>query len=125
MPLGLGGAEGFGSLGILLMPVGIAAMLLKQPRGPVATLIEAGAVSSDTARRPDKVGIPRTYVLDPAVRRGIVLRTEDGRYWVDIARARRTRRRRAAGAAGIGFLLILVGWSILGTWTGPGDDLGG
>lgn len=95
MPLGTGAAGGLGAFGMVLMPLGIVLMMLKQPPGPVAKLIAAGAVSSETARRCDRVDIPRPYVLDPAIRRRVVHRTEDGRYWVDVARARRLRRRTA------------------------------
>ena len=54
------------------MPL-IAAMLLKQPPGPVAKLIAAKATSPERARRLDKIGVPRQYLIEPAVRRGVAL----------------------------------------------------
>ena len=110
-----GGSElggGLGALGALIAPLGIAAMLLKQPPGPVGRLIAAGAVSPDTARRAASVEIPRTYVLEPAIKRRIVHRTDDGRYWVDVARNRRFRRRVAATAGAVVLLLLIVAWEV-------------
>ena len=98
MPMGTGAAGGLGALGVIIMPLGIAAMLLKQPPGPVKKLLKAGAVSPETSRRSETLDIPRPFVLEPAMRRGVVHRTEDGRYWVDLDRARRVRRRLALNA---------------------------
>ncbi len=110
MPLGGAAPGGLGALGMLLMPAGIVVMMLKQPPGPVAKLIAAGAVSPETARRAEGLGIPRAFVLDPAIRRGVVHRTTDGRYWVDVERARRVRRRTAIGAGLVTATVIAVGW---------------
>ncbi|MEE2971610.1 MAG: hypothetical protein VX672_00650 [Planctomycetota bacterium] len=112
MPAGSELGGGLGALGAQIAPEGIAALLLKQPPGPVGRLISAGAVSPDTARRAATVDIPRVYVLEPAIRRRIVHRTADGRYWVDVDRNRRFRRRVAATAGGVVLLLLLVVWEI-------------
>ena len=100
---------GLGALGIIGMPLMIAAMLLKQPPGPVAKLIAAKATSPERARRLDKIGVPRQYLIEPAVRRSVAHRTEDGRYWVDEARNRVFRRRVAslAGLAAVGAGVVL------------------
>ena len=116
MGSGLGG--GLGALGAVIAPLGIAAMLLRQPAGPVAKLIAAGALSAETARRLESVDIPRSYVIEPAVNRRIVIRTEDGRYWVDVRRNRRFRRRVAMVTGLVILGLALVGWRV-GTHLGP------
>ena len=107
MPFG-SESGGLGAFGVVIMPLMIAGMILKQPPGPIAKLIAAKATSPDAARRLEKIGIPRPYVVDAAVRRGVVNRTADGRYWVDVQRNRRFRRKVAA-FAGVGVLLFAAG----------------
>lgn len=120
MPLGTGAAGGLGALGVLIMPISIAAMMLKQPPGPVKKLVSAGAVSPETARRCEGVGIPRAFVLDPAIRRRVVHRTGDGRYWVDVARATQVRRRTALVAGLVTAALAAAAWSMLAATGGDG-----
>lgn len=113
---GLGG--GLGALGAVIAPLGIAAMLLRQPAGPVGKLISAGAVSPETARRLESVDIPRPFVIEPAISRRIVIRTDDGRYWVDVRRNRRFRRRVALFTGLVVLGVGLLGWR-LGAHLGP------
>ena len=87
-------------------------MLLRQPAGPVAKLIAAGALSAETARRLESVDIPRSYVIEPAVNRRIVIRTEDGRYWVDVRRNRRFRRRVACVTGLVVAGVALAAWRL-------------
>lgn len=68
----------------------------------VRVMHQAGAVSPDSARSPEDLGLRDSLVLAGLVRRGVVVRTADGRVHLDPARAehwRHTRRRR---------LLVLV-----------------
>jgi hypothetical protein len=123
MPLGGAAPGGIGALGMLLMPAGIVIMMLKQPPGPVAKLIAAGAVSPETARRSEGLGIPRPFMLEPAMRRRIVYRTQDGRYWVDVVQARRHRRRLALATGMIAGIMALAGWWLLGTGVGAGGSI--
>ena len=104
---------------MVIMPLMIAGMILKQPPGPIAKLIAAKATSPDAARRLDKIGIPRPYLVESAVRRGVVNRTVDGRYWVDVQRNRRFRRK-VSIVAGVGALLLAAG-----VWWLAGIALGG
>jgi hypothetical protein len=122
MPLGGAAPGGLGALGMLLMPAGIVVMMLKQPPGPVAKLIAAGAVSPETARRCEGLGIPRAFVLDPAIRRGVVHRTSDGRHWVDVDRARRVRRRTALLAGTVTALVIGAGWWLFAPMLAGGGE---
>lgn len=110
MPLGSGGAGGLGAIGMFIMPISIAVMLLKQPPGPVSKLLKAGAVDPETARRAERIEIPRPFVLDPFLARGIVHRTKDGRYWVDVGRNRRYRRRLALVAGLVVLSILVAGW---------------
>ncbi|MCH2161115.1 MAG: hypothetical protein MK085_04495 [Phycisphaerales bacterium] len=108
MPLGGGDSSGFGMLGMFIMPASIVMLILKQPAGAVSKLIKAGATSERTARKLETVEITRVYLVENAIRRKIVHRTGDGRYWVDVARNRR-RRRNMALAGGCLALLLCVG----------------
>ena len=118
MPFGSGGGGTLGSLGMIMMPLGIVVMLLKQPPGPVAKLIRAGAISPETARRLDRIGIPRAYVIEPAMRQGRVSRTGDGRYWVDLRVNRRFRVKVATIAGAIGLAAIIAVTFVVGEVVG-------
>ena len=110
MPLGGGENSGFGMLGMLIMPASIVMLILKQPSGGVSKLIKAGAVSERTARKLETLKIPRAYMVENAIRRKIVHRTKDGRYWVDVARNRRRRRNLAMMGGGLALLFCLAIW---------------
>ena len=112
MPLGGGGNQGFGMLGMLIMPASIVMLILKQPAGAVAKLIKAGATSERMARKLETVEIPRAYLVENAIRRKIVHRTADGRYWVDVPRNRRRRRTMAVLGGLFALLLCVVIWLI-------------
>ena len=113
MPFG-SEAGGLGAFGVVIMPLMIAGMILKQPPGPIAKLLAAKATSPDAARRLEKLGIPRPYLVESAVRRGVVNRTVDGRYWVDVQCNRRFRRK-VSVLAGVGALLLAAGgWWLVG-----------
>lgn len=88
----MGPMSGMGSFGMFLIPLMIIALMLRD-RGPVATFTKAGAVSPETARRADSLKITRRYMLDGPIRRGVLVQTEDGRYWVDRQRVRTLRMR--------------------------------
>lgn len=104
------------------MPLMVAAMILKQPPGPVAKLVAAKATSEATARRLEKIGIPRPYVVDAAIRRGVVHRTPDGRYWVDVDSNRRFRRRVAVISGMTALVLAAAAWWLIAT-TPLGDGV--
>ena len=87
---GLGGQE-MGGLLALIMPISFATMFLSRPSGPIRKLISAGALGPETARRSRAVGIPREDVLRPHRRLGVVVRLEDGRWYVDRRRDRLVR----------------------------------
>lgn len=106
MPLGSGGMGTLGSIGVIMMPAAIVVMMLKQPPGPVAKLIRAGATSPDTARRLESIGVPRPFVVEPALRGGRIVKTADGRYWVDVAVNRRFRIKVALVSGFLGLLLL-------------------
>ena len=112
MPLGGGENQGFGMLGMLIMPASIVMLILKQPSGAVAKLIKAGATSERMARKLETVEIPRAYLVENAIRRKIVHRTADGRYWVDVARNRRRRRTMAVLGGLFALLLCVAIWQI-------------
>lgn len=80
-------AGGMGIVGILLFPVSIGLMMLRN-RGPVSKFVQAGAVSSATARRPGSLGVSNRDLLDWPQRKGVLRATEDGRFWVDLPRRR-------------------------------------
>ncbi len=112
MPFGGGGGGGLGAIGMFILPISIAAMFFRQPSGPVSKLIKAGAVDPETARRPEGIDIPRPFILEPALKRRIVQRTSDGRYWVDLPRNRRYRIQLAVIGGVVVFALGAAAWAL-------------
>ncbi len=103
----------FGMLGGLIMPISVLIALRKAPPGPVKRLINSGATSPETAMKPATAKIARPIELTPAVRSGVVIALEDGRYWVDV---RRYRKRRLVTALVIGLMLGLLGEALWYYW---------
>jgi hypothetical protein len=99
-----------GALGGIMMPLMILVALRKAPPGPVKRLMQAGAVSPDTALKPSTAKITRPVELNGAKRKGIVIALPDGRCWVDV---RRFRRRRVVGAV---ILVISIAIAIEIAW---------
>jgi hypothetical protein len=94
---GVGGA--LSSIGMIAGPLVMMITVLRQP-GPVKTLIRAGALSPDTARKATTLGLSEPP-LQPLLRAGVVVREADGRIWLDQPKARRRQWRiaLALGAA--------------------------
>jgi hypothetical protein len=86
-------------IGLLVYPMFVMAIALGQ-RGPVGKFIRAGAVSPETARRPASLDIMYIDTVQAAVKRGILVRTGDGRYYVNL-RVHHQRRRRIAIALAV------------------------
>jgi hypothetical protein len=94
---GVGGA--LSSIGMVAGPLVMMITVLRQP-GPVKTLVRAGALSPDTARKATTLGLSEPP-LQPLLRAGVVVREADGRIWLDQPKARRRQWRiaLALGAA--------------------------
>ncbi len=87
----------------LLFPLMILAMILKQER-PVSVFIKAGAVTSDTARRPGSLEIEKLYLLENPIKHGVLVALGDGRFYVDVPQHKRRRRWMIALMLGVGVL---------------------
>jgi hypothetical protein len=72
---------------------------------------EAGAVSPDTAVRPSDAGLRESFTFRRLVRRRILVRVRDGRYYLDEARAVavQQRRQRLLTMLLLVILLVLIG----------------
>ena len=94
---GVGGA--LSSIGMVAGPLVMMITVLRQP-GPVKTLVRAGALSPDRARKAATLGLSEPP-LQPLLRAGVVVREADGRIWLDQPKARRRQWRiaLALGAA--------------------------
>ena len=111
-----GGTGGAGmALGLLIMPMSIAALLLRRPSGPIRKLVAAGAISAETSRKPRSVEIPREIALRPYERFGIVRRLPDGRCWVDRRRERLVRMVIWGSVSVLAAILILISFLVLTT----------
>ena len=82
---GVGGA--LSSIGMVAGPLVMMITVLRQP-GPVKTLVRAGALSPDSARKATTLGLSEPP-LQPLLRAGVVVREADGRIWLDQPKARR------------------------------------
>ena len=86
---GVGGA--LSSIGMVAGPLVMMITVLRQP-GPVKTLVRAGALSPDSARKATTLGLSEPP-LQPLLRAGVVVREADGRIWLDQPKARRRQWR--------------------------------
>ncbi len=104
----------FSKFAIVLMPLGFFLLAWKN-RGPGGRFAAAGATSPDTARKCQTVGIKHDRVIAVHVESGLLRKTEDGRYYVDLE-VYASRRRRAFVIAGVGALLggAALAWLLLG-----------
>lgn len=80
-----------GAFGGLISVVMVLILMRKSPPGPIGRLIAAGATSPETALKPQTAKIVRLHELDSALQRGLVVRLDDGRCWVDVPKVRRRR----------------------------------
>jgi hypothetical protein len=102
-------------IGILAFPLMIIAMILKQ-KGPAAKIMKLGAISPATARKPADLDLRDRYILPDAVKRGVIVKLDDGRYYVDLPTFRRRRRWSIALAVVICAGLVVTAWLI---WPRP------
>ncbi len=103
---------GFG-IGAILAPAGIIAMMLRQPKGPLRLLVEAGATTPDGARKLNSIGIPREALVERAITSGVIVKEVDGRCWLNQARLRQRRLRAAALGGGGAFVVIVTLWALV------------
>lgn len=82
--------------------------MIAWPRGTVTRFVRARAFGVDTARKPASLGIEHVDFVHAAARRGLLVATADGRYYVNAAVHRRRRRTFGALAAALGLLLALA-----------------
>jgi hypothetical protein len=108
---------GFAAIGAIAGPAMMVLIALRKP-GPVRTMLRAGAVSPETARKASTLGLTAPP-LGPLIRAGVVIEEDDGRIWLD---ARRASRRQWRIGALIGACVALVGLVVAAALmlTGPG-----
>jgi hypothetical protein len=98
-------------IGMVYPIVMIGFMLMR--RGPVGKFRKAGALSEATARRPESIALTMAEreQLHAAARAGVLIRLEDGRYYVDEARYIRRRTSML-----IAFALVLAALTAMMLW---------
>lgn len=100
-------------IGAVAYPVALLMLARKMP-SPLAAFRRAGACSPKTARRPASLGLSGAWLFEGAVRRGLIVATGDGRYYLDPQRDRAHRRKcRIAIAAVLVLTTPLVAWLLL------------
>lgn len=95
------------AFGFPALVVGFVIFVLVERAGAVSRFVRARAFSPDTARRPASVGVNHAESLHHPVKRGMLVRTGDGLYYVSVPKllaARRTRKRLLSAGA-----IIVVG----------------
>lgn len=75
--------------------------------GVVSKYAKAQAFSADTSRRPASLSIRDTNAVRAAVKRGLLINTGDGRYYVNQSKYRRRRRVTFAALVAAGIILAL------------------
>ena len=85
-------------IGLLLYPL-VPFLIAVSRRSAATVFAKAGAVSALTARRPSSLDVRDD--LASLVRKGIMVRLDDGRYYVVVAKHRRRQRMQALGIGAI------------------------
>ena len=99
----------------IIAPISVVLLILKN-KGPVVKFAQAGAVSAATARKPATIDVagPDLLNLPGAVRRGILVSMNDGRYYVDVPVWKRKRRNLFIAVGVAGAILVTAAVLILG-----------
>lgn len=79
-------------IGVIAYPIGLMLLARKLP-SPLAAFRKAGAFSPETARKPATLGLSGRYMFEDDERRGVVVGTGDGRFYLDPVKDRARRRR--------------------------------
>lgn len=87
--------------GVLAYPAFAFMMYFGRPSA-AGVLKDAGAISPESARRPERLGVSQK-ALGRAVRKNLLVGLGDGRFYLDQAAARRANRK----AAGVLFVTLL------------------
>jgi hypothetical protein len=95
-------------------------ILALQKPGPVKTMLRAGAVSPESARKPATLGLSAPP-LAPLLRARVVIEEADGRIWLDTARARRRQWRIAVI---VGASIVAAGVAVAAALALTGPDTG-
>jgi hypothetical protein len=91
---------------IFLMPLFLIVMAIARNAGPVKRFRKAGAVGPETARKPATVGVTKHYLMENAVKRGALVSTGDGRYYVNVPVVEKRKKLWIGAAAAIMILFI-------------------
>ena len=97
-------------LGLIVYPLFILALMFGKSAGTVSKFMKAGAQSAATARKPASVGVSDMELVKRAEKRRALIGTGDGRYYVNVPRLLRVRKRYRAAAIGatVVFAALLV-----------------
>jgi hypothetical protein len=98
-------------IGLILYPL-VPLILVGSQRGPISVFYRAGAISPETARRPQSVKAKGE--LDRSIKRGLLVPTGDGRYYVNVDAYR--RRVRLSWAIGIALTLLFAAAAVVLFW---------
>lgn len=95
------------------MPLFLLAMAFARRGGMVELFVKAGAVSAGTARKPASVGAKDMVLVNRAAKRGSLVATNDGRFYANLEKVRRGRKRfrfAMVGAAVVVTALLILVW---------------
>lgn len=100
-------------LGLLAYPLFILVLVFGKSAGTVSKFMKAGAVSLATARKPASVQVKDVELVKRAAKRGALIATDDGRYYVNTERLQRVRRRWTYAISGVTVVftaLAILAW---------------
>ena len=87
-------------IGLLAYPLFILVLVFGKSAGTVQKFVKAGATAPETARKPASVGVKDVYFVQRAEKRGALIHTGDGRYYVNVPRLLRVRKWTRIAAVG-------------------------
>ncbi len=94
-------------IGLIAYPLFAIAVALSKG-GIVSKFARAGALSPETARKPGSLSINDVEMVKSAAKRGMLVATGDGRYYVNRTKYKRRQRFINAGLLGAGVLIAGV-----------------
>jgi hypothetical protein len=95
---------------IFLMPLLLIFRAVVLNAGPVKKFRVAGAVDPDTARKPATVGVTKLYLMENAVKRGALVATGDGRFYVDVPLVE--KRKKLFTWAAVVLMVLFIGAAV-------------
>ncbi len=87
-----------------------APIILKKRQRIIDLFRESGAISIESAKSIDEIGLSKNVLLEIQKLRGIIIKVDQNHFYLDETREKRVKQYRKIFAVVSGLLLILIAW---------------